>query len=94
MVYQMYEHEFSNGNKALVFVREDLKGKHREHCLCYNCNKFKPEKKRGHCKLAKKLFDFCVKNNMVTPVWECPAFDAKPTVNPLETMLPAASDAV
>jgi hypothetical protein len=30
-----YEHHGHN-----VAVRSDLKGKHREHCLCYRCSKF------------------------------------------------------
>jgi len=32
-----YEHHGEN-----VKVREDLKGRHRDHCLCFRCNAFKP----------------------------------------------------
>jgi hypothetical protein len=71
-----YTHEFkSDGAKAEVFVQKDLQGKHKDHCLCYRgCKKFKPGK-RGHCKIARKLFMLCIVHNMVTPVWECPYFE-------------------
>jgi len=53
-----------------VFVREDLKGKHREFCLCHrNCDYF------GECEIAKELFELCKRHNLVTPVWECPDYD-------------------
>lgn len=70
-----YEH-----HGAVVSVRESLQGRHREHCLCYRCDKFKPGEK-DNCPLAKALYDMCVKNDMVTPVWECKAFGEK-TVTP------------
>lgn len=30
-----------------VWVREDLKGTHREHCLCFNCKKLNIENRKG-----------------------------------------------
>ncbi len=66
--YVQYEH-----HGALVSVREDLKGKHREYCLCWSCANFKPGEE-SNCPRAKQLYQFCVENDMVTPVWECPAF--------------------
>lgn len=56
-----------------VWVRDALKGQHRSHCLCYSCTKFKPGQP-DNCPLAQGLYDLCVKNDMVTPVWECPQF--------------------
>ena len=62
--FEMYEH---HGNK--VYVKSSLKGKHREHCLCFNCSKFEPG-----CSKAKLLYNLCIELKMVTPVWECPDF--------------------
>ena len=72
--YVCYDH-FGNGSKQ--WVREDLKGKHREHCLCFNCEKFNPEEREGNCPIANILYSICVAHNIVTPVWECPEFVEK-----------------
>jgi hypothetical protein len=64
-----YEH-----HGAEVFVRAEDQGKHRLHCLCFRCNRFKPGAE-DNCPLAQALYQLCVQNDMVTPVWECPAFD-------------------
>jgi len=58
----------------MVSVREDLKGKHRDHCLCYKCKKFQPCE-RDNCKIAQMLYSLCVLANLVTPVWECGDFE-------------------
>jgi len=56
-----------------VVVQKHLKGKHREHCLCWQgCNKFKPGK--DNCRKSNLLFAFCQAFNMTTPVWECPDY--------------------
>lgn len=67
---------------ADVAVREDLKGTHREHCLCYACKKFVPfvppvagEPTRLNCPIALDTFMNCAKHNIVTPVFECPEFE-------------------
>lgn len=57
-----------------VWVREDLKGKHREFCLCYSCSKFKPEDREKNCPIANMVFSLCVVQDLVLPVWECPCF--------------------
>jgi len=72
MNYENYEH-----HGAKVFVRSDLKGKHSKYCMCYSCDKFKPEDRKNNCKIASKLYEFCVDHDMVTPVWECPEFNKK-----------------
>jgi len=60
---------------ATVSVRADLKGTHREHCLCYApCAMFHPESRTKNCKIANALFDLCVQFNLATPVFECSAF--------------------
>jgi hypothetical protein len=60
-----------------VFVREDLKGKHREYCLCWQCKKLIPEDRTLNCPIANSLFAFDQRNNVTTPVFECPIFEDK-----------------
>lgn len=60
-----------HGNK--VCVQKRLKGKHRDHCLCFSCEKFHPGAK-DNCDIAKALYRLCVDNGLVTPVWECGRF--------------------
>jgi len=69
--YEWYEHW---DGKPKVWVRSDLKGKHRDHCLCWACRKLKPGKP-DNCPRAQELYEYCVKHDMTTPVWECPEFD-------------------
>ena len=54
-----------------VWVRPDLKGRHREHCLCYQCDKFTPTDRAGNCRIASLLDAVCVAFGVTTPVWEC-----------------------
>lgn len=69
-LYVQYEH---HGN--MVWVREDLKGKHREICLCWACKKFHLNNPSADCKIARDTFENCQKHGLVTPVLECPEFD-------------------
>lgn len=66
-----YEH-----HGAEVAVNVDLKGKHRDHCLCFTCDHFKPGTE-GNCPIARKVYATCVEHNLVTPVYECPDFALK-----------------
>jgi len=70
--YVSYEH---HGRR--VSVRSDLKGRHREHCLCHVCFEFRPGKE-DNCPYAQMLFAFlCLPGGpTVSPVWECEAFKA------------------
>lgn len=64
-----YEHHDSE-----VWVREDLKGTHRRHCLCWSpCQLFRPGEV-NNCPKAQKLYKLCVEEKMTTPVFECPDF--------------------
>ncbi len=72
----IYEH-----HERDVAVREDLKGRHKEHCLCYGagdplrrCRRFKPEFPEVNCKIALTLFALDQLAGLVTPVWECPHY--------------------
>jgi len=67
--YETYEH-----HGAMMHVKSDLKGKHREHCLCYQCDRFAPDS-LNNCHKAQELFDLCVDGDMVAPVWECSDFE-------------------
>jgi hypothetical protein len=67
--YVQYEH-----HNNLVYVKDDLRGKHREHCLCHApCKLFKPGES-DNCELAQANFEFCIAHHMTLPVWECPIF--------------------
>lgn len=66
--FEQYEH-----HDEIVYVRTDLKGKHRSYCLCHSCKKLHPNKK-NNCNIAKKLFNICKEFSLVTAVFECPKF--------------------
>jgi hypothetical protein len=56
-----------------MWVREDLKGTHRDHCLCYSCDKFFPGRSEN-CPIAQALYQFDIAHNLTTPVFECVEF--------------------
>lgn len=60
-----------------VAVDGELKGKHKEHCLCYRCKKLVIGDRRKNCNLAEDNFANCQLHNVVLPVWECPKFEVK-----------------
>lgn len=58
-----------------VSVLSDVKGLHRDNCLCFNgCKHFKPGEP-DNCVIAEAVFSTCVKYNLVTPVYECPVYE-------------------
>lgn len=67
--YEKYDHHGKD-----VMVRSDLKGKHREHCLCWDCTRFFPDVPEKNCKIARILYALCCIHGLCTPVWECPLF--------------------
>ena len=66
-----------HGNRVAVFG--DLRGLHRDCCLCYECAKFKPESREENCPTASLLYALCVRCGLTTPVWECPDYQAPET---------------
>ena len=61
-------------HNVLMSVQAHLKGRHKEHCLCYQgCLNFHPGEP-GHCQIAQKLFALDQVYGLVTPVWECGTF--------------------
>jgi len=68
-----YEHHNTN-----VYVKEQLKGKHQDYCLCYQgCARFHPEDKENNCRIANKLYEFDKEFGLVTPIWECPNYETE-----------------
>ena len=61
----------------LVWVNKELKGKHKEYCLCYSCKHFMPEDREKNCAIANLLYAVDVATGLVTPVWECPEFEER-----------------
>jgi hypothetical protein len=64
-----YEH-----HGKTVWVREDLKGLHRQHCLCHTCGRWPKGQEHPTCQIAKALYQICCEFGVVTPVWECPGW--------------------
>jgi hypothetical protein len=60
----------------MVWVRSDLLGSHKQHCLCWSCAKLLPGQKEN-CPIAQKLYEINKEHNLVTPVYECPEFVLK-----------------
>jgi sarcosine oxidase delta subunit len=69
--------KYKHHDGEVVFVRKDLKGKHREHCLCFQCSRFFPEDRGENCVTAELVFAVDRECGLVTPVWECPFYQRK-----------------
>lgn len=69
---KMFE-RYNHHGKPEVWVRADLRGKHRDHCLCYDCKRFRPGTAKN-CPIAQALYQACIDHHVVTPVWECRKF--------------------
>lgn len=67
--FEQYKH-----HDAIVWVRKDLKDKHRDHCLCHSCVKFSQDRE-FNCLRSNHIYSLCNMLDMVTPVWECPSFE-------------------
>ena len=59
-----------------VYVQSNLKGLHKQHCLCYSCEKFYPNTQQN-CIIAQSVFEINVKYGITSPVWECPEFEKR-----------------
>lgn len=73
-VYKELPYERYNHHGHEVWVKKDLKGKHREHCLCWECERFKPDEREKSCVIANLVYALCVAEGLVLPVWECGFF--------------------
>ncbi len=67
--YICYEH-----HHRAMWVRQDLRGRHREHCLCYRCESFTPENREQNCPIANEVYRLCCEAGLVLAVWECEHF--------------------
>ena len=70
---EQYEH-----HGQVVSVDSELKGKHREHCLCFKCARFVADERERSCPMANALYALDVAFGTVTPVYECPEFIPEP----------------
>jgi hypothetical protein len=68
--YASFEH-----HGKTVFSVCGLRGKHRKYCLCFQCSKFKPDKRDENCAIANDVYNLCIAHNLTTPVFECPEFN-------------------
>jgi hypothetical protein len=66
---------------AIVSCREDLKGKHREYCLCFQCDKLFVDDLDKNCKIAQALFRLDILAEITTPVFYCKEFVQKESEN-------------
>jgi len=68
--------EWYKHHGKVVTVVSQVKGKHREHCLCHKCKRFNPDSKHDNCPWANILYGVCCAEGgpMVTPVYECESF--------------------
>lgn len=64
-----YEH-----HGMMVTTLSKTKGQHRDYCLCYQCDKFRPGRS-DNCLIAQTLFQTCIQFHVTTPVFECPEFE-------------------
>jgi len=71
----MYEQYEKKGKK--VWVKKELKERQKEFCMCWDCQKFKPEIEDKGCSIIKEVLELAVKKSIVLPVWECELFIAK-----------------
>ena len=69
MAFTQYEH-----HGVLVWVRGDLLGLHKEHCLCYSCARFHPEDRAANCPIADMVYALDQAYEVTTPVWTCEHF--------------------
>lgn len=60
-----------------VWVMTEMKGKHRDICLCFSCEKFKPGVPELNCPIANLNYAVCLAHDLVLPVVECPKFVEK-----------------
>ena len=58
-----------------IYGFEEMKGRNREHCMCYYCHQFHP-KEETNCPIAQGLYDYDRQHNVTTPVFECGEFVA------------------
>ena len=56
-----------------VWVRKD-KGGHWDYSLCHRCSKYLPDSGDLSCRVASRLYELCVADDIATAVWECPDF--------------------
>ena len=64
-------------NGSTVWVRADLQGRQKEHCICWSCRKFQPDTADKGCPIICSVLQLAVQKGVILPVWACPVFDEK-----------------
>lgn len=59
---------------VVVSCMDNLKGKHREHCLCWICRKLNLADRDKNCKIASLLYAVDRQCQITTPVFYCKEF--------------------
>ena len=70
-----------HGNR--VWVKSKYDGLNQDICLCYTCQKFRPNT-LNNCCIAQRVYENCVKYGLVTPVMECAHFKY---IKPIENFI-------
>jgi hypothetical protein len=71
---QMSDFVQYNHHGVTVWTTVELKGKHREHCLCFACAEFHPGPPEENCPIANLNYAGCLAHHVTLPVYECPLF--------------------
>lgn len=75
-----YNHVWPGATVSVAVIALN-QGKHKENCLCYQrCRFFKPGTP-DNCGIAQALYEFDVRNDVVTPVWECAMYGSMDDVD-------------
>lgn len=64
-------------NERNNMVRDDLNNRQKEFCMCWDCEKFKPETNDKGCPIIFQVLQLASNHNIVLPVWECQLFTVK-----------------
>ena len=64
-------------NGSTVWVRADLQGRQKEHCICWSCRKFQPDTADKGCPIICSVLQLAAEKGVILPVWACPVFDKK-----------------
>lgn len=68
-----YDHAWGERSVNVAVIAEN-KGKHRDNCLCWQACRFFNPGEPNNCVIAQGLYEYDVRNDIVTPVAECPMY--------------------
>ncbi len=62
-------------NERNNWVRENANNLHKENCICWDCQYFKPTQENKGCSIILKVLTIANENDIILPVWECKKFE-------------------